>query len=182
MASSNAWRVRFCMALNHSVYSDEIFIFGTFLVRISFSLPVAIRSIFPRFPNDISISVKVKEQFEINLADEMESIARQGSNNSNSPPTTSSSPESPCVSNPTAQMTPTARQEVTAIWRCYNHLMDEISNVTQSLGKDGKFQLFICLSLRWDNCRHFRINIFSKLRIFSISGDLPANDLIHNFH
>ncbi|XP_039745826.1 DENN domain-containing protein 5B isoform X3 [Pararge aegeria] len=39
-------------------------------------------------------------------------------------------------------------QEHRAIWRCYCHLMDEISSVGRSLGKDGKFQLFICLSLR----------------------------------
>lgn len=34
------------------------------------------------------------------------------------------------------------------IWRCYCHLMNEINNVTQTMGKDGKFQLFVCLSLR----------------------------------
>lgn len=34
------------------------------------------------------------------------------------------------------------------IWRCYCHLMNEISNVTKALGKDEKFQLFVCLSLR----------------------------------
>ncbi|XP_023942763.1 DENN domain-containing protein 5B isoform X3 [Bicyclus anynana] len=39
-------------------------------------------------------------------------------------------------------------QEHRAIWRCYCHLMDEIGSVGRSLGKDGKFQLFICLSLR----------------------------------
>nr|XP_026491601.1 DENN domain-containing protein 5B isoform X3 [Vanessa tameamea] len=39
-------------------------------------------------------------------------------------------------------------QEHRAIWRCYCHLMDEINSVGRSLGKDGKFQLFICLSLR----------------------------------
>ncbi|KAG6448761.1 hypothetical protein O3G_MSEX005672 [Manduca sexta] len=39
-------------------------------------------------------------------------------------------------------------QEHRAIWRCYCHLMDEINTVGRSLGKDGKFQLFICLSLR----------------------------------
>lgn len=44
--------------------------------------------------------------------------------------------------------TPAARQELVAIWRIYIHLMDEIKNVNESLGKDGKFQLFICLSLR----------------------------------
>ncbi|CAG5055976.1 unnamed protein product [Parnassius apollo] len=39
-------------------------------------------------------------------------------------------------------------QEHRAIWRCYCHLMDEINSVGRTLGKDGKFQLFICLSLR----------------------------------
>lgn len=78
--------------------------------------------------------MKVKEQFELNLMED----AMAPSNDSSSP----ESPHSP------AQLTPAARQELTAIWRCYNHLMDEINNVTQSLGKDGKFQLFICLSLR----------------------------------
>lgn len=79
--------------------------------------------------------VKVKEQFELNLVED-----------AMSPLADNSSPESPPHS--PAQMTLAARQELTAIWRCYNHLMDEINNVTQSLGKDGKFQLFICLSLR----------------------------------
>lgn len=62
---------------------------------------------------------KVKEQFELNLVEEV---------------------MSPVASN--------SRQEFVSIWRSYNHLMDEINNVNQSLGKDGKFQLFICLSLR----------------------------------
>lgn len=89
--------------------------------------------------------MKVKEQFEASLVEEVvESVRGGGSSNSNSPPTSSSSPESPH----SQQITPAARQELIAIWRCYIHLMDEISNVTQSLGKDGKFQLFICLSLR----------------------------------
>lgn len=76
----------------------------------------------------------MKEQFELNLVED-----------AISPLTDNSSPESP---HSPAQMTLAARQELIAIWRCYNHLMDEINNVTQSLGKDGKFQLFICLSLR----------------------------------
>ena len=45
-------------------------------------------------------------------------------------------------------VTPSARQELMTIWRAYCHLMDEINNVTQTMGKDGKFQLFVCLSLR----------------------------------
>lgn len=74
----------------------------------------------------------------------MDSV-RGGGSNSNSPPTSNSSPESPYTS---MIITPAIRQELSAIWRCYVHLMDEINNVTQTLGKDGKFQLFICLSLR----------------------------------
>ncbi|XP_037943215.1 DENN domain-containing protein 5B isoform X2 [Teleopsis dalmanni] len=40
------------------------------------------------------------------------------------------------------------RRELAAIWRYYIHLMDEINTAGSTLGKDGKFQLLICLSLR----------------------------------
>lgn len=85
--------------------------------------------------------VKVKEQFEMNLIEDSVETVRGGCSNSNSSPS-SNSPDSP-------PLTPAARQELAGIWRCYCHLMDEINKVTQSLGKDGKFQLFICLSLRY---------------------------------
>ncbi|CAH2062861.1 unnamed protein product, partial [Iphiclides podalirius] len=39
-------------------------------------------------------------------------------------------------------------QEHRAIWRCYCHLLDEVNAAGRALGKDGKFQLFVCLSLR----------------------------------
>lgn len=39
-------------------------------------------------------------------------------------------------------------QETVAVWRCYCHLVDEIQTGSKALGKDGKFQLFICLSVR----------------------------------
>ncbi|EFA02072.1 DENN domain-containing protein 5B [Tribolium castaneum] len=39
-------------------------------------------------------------------------------------------------------------QETVAVWRCYCHLIDEIMCTSKALGKDGKFQLFICLSVR----------------------------------
>lgn len=71
--------------------------------------------------------LKVKEAFEQNLADEL---------------------AGPSESSSTQQYTPSGRQEVMTIWRGYCHLMDEINNVTQTMGKDGKFQLFVCLSLR----------------------------------
>lgn len=41
------------------------------------------------------------------------------------------------------------RNEMATIWRYYIHLLDEINAAGNTLGKDGKFQLFICLSLRW---------------------------------
>lgn len=86
----------------------------------------------------------MKECFEANLVEESVEIVRCGSSNLNSQPNCSSSPEAYMNSS----TTPAIRQEVAAIWRCYVHLMDEINNVTHTLGKDGKFQLFICLSLR----------------------------------
>ncbi|XP_058173440.1 DENN domain-containing protein 5B [Anopheles ziemanni] len=75
--------------------------------------------------------VRVKEQFEICLVEESVETVRggggggSGGGSSSSPPT-----------------------KLSAVWHCYCHLMDEINNVKQTLGKDGRFQLFICLSLR----------------------------------
>lgn len=40
-------------------------------------------------------------------------------------------------------------QETVAVWRCYCHLVDEIQSASHALGKDGKFQLFICLAVRY---------------------------------
>lgn len=40
-------------------------------------------------------------------------------------------------------------QETVAVWRCYCHLIDEIQSASHALGKDGKFQLFICLGVRF---------------------------------
>ncbi|CAD7081131.1 unnamed protein product [Hermetia illucens] len=79
--------------------------------------------------------IKVKEQFELNITQETVN------SNPNSPPTDNvspGSPYSPCVQ----------RQELLAIWRCFVYIVDEIIVATTSLGKDGKFQLFVCLCLR----------------------------------
>ncbi|XP_026468507.1 DENN domain-containing protein 5A-like [Ctenocephalides felis] len=69
--------------------------------------------------------VRVKEEFEANLVEDSLAAVR-------------------------GSATPQNQQEVAAVWRCYCHLVDEIQNASHchSLGKDGKFQLFICLSLR----------------------------------
>lgn len=74
--------------------------------------------------------LKVKEHFELSLAEE---LAGTGVTNG--------------CSTSNGQL-PSSRQELMTIWRSYCHLLDEINNVTQTLGKDGKFQLFVCLSLR----------------------------------
>jgi hypothetical protein len=90
--------------------------------------------------------IRVKEAFEHSLAEESIEMVRGGGSNTNSPPTSGSSPDESPPQN--ALQIPVARQELSAVWRCYCHLIDEINSMKHSLGKDGKFQLFICLSLR----------------------------------
>lgn len=68
------------------------------------------------------ILVRVKEQFEIELLEETSG-------------------------NRTASLERN-HQETVAVWRCYCHLVEEIQVTSHALGKDGKFQLFICLSVR----------------------------------
>lgn len=67
-------------------------------------------------------SVRVKEQFELELLEEVSG-------------------------NRTASLERN-HQETVAVWRCYCHLIEEIIQSSKSLGKDGKIQLFICLSVR----------------------------------
>lgn len=69
------------------------------------------------------VLVRVKEQFELDLIEES-SGCRSASLERN-------------------------HQETLAVWRCYCHLVDEIQTASKALGKDGKFQLFICLSVRY---------------------------------
>lgn len=92
--------------------------------------------------------IRVKEQFEASLLEETVEMVRGGGSASNSPPNSGSSPESPPQAS-TTPLPPVAKQELLAVWRCYCHLMDEINNVKQTLGKDGRFQMFICLSIRY---------------------------------
>jgi hypothetical protein len=35
------------------------------------------------------------------------------------------------------------------VLHCYCHLVDQIESSSHTLGKDGKFQLFMCLCARW---------------------------------
>lgn len=75
------------------------------------------------------ITVRVKEQFETELLEES-SGCRTSSLERN-------------------------HQETVAVWRCYCHLVDEIQSASHALGKDGKFQLFICLSVRYNEILMF---------------------------
>ncbi|XP_077285718.1 DENN domain containing pinstripe [Arctopsyche grandis] len=78
--------------------------------------------------------VRVKEVFEQNLTEECLDSSSESS--------------SGVYSYHSSNASTNRSQEHTTIWRCYCHLMDEINNAGHALGKDGKFQLFICLSLR----------------------------------
>ena len=48
---------------------------------------------------------------------------------------------------PEQESTPTSEEE--KILRCYCHLLEQIGNSSHTLGKDGKFQLFVCLCARF---------------------------------
>lgn len=78
-------------------------------------------------------SAKIKETFEQYLLQDQQQMDDSGSSLDSSINSTNS----------------LQRRELCAIWRYYVHLMDEITKVGNTLGKDGKFQLLICLSLRY---------------------------------
>lgn len=50
------------------------------------------------------------------------------------------------LTDPDAELTPTPQEE--KVLRCYCHLIDQIGSSSHTLGKDGKFQLFVCLCAR----------------------------------
>ncbi|KAK2589338.1 hypothetical protein KPH14_007886 [Odynerus spinipes] len=71
--------------------------------------------------------LRVKENFEISLLEEMDEYSQR--------------------LNRTRRIHSESNQRFT-ILRCYSHLIDQINMFSQTLGKDGKFQLFICLAAR----------------------------------
>lgn len=74
-----------------------------------------------------TIAVRVKENFEISLLEEMDEYSQR--------------------LNRDRRVYTESSQRFT-ILRCYCHLIDQINMFSQTLGKDGKFQLFICLAVR----------------------------------
>ncbi|XP_066590065.1 DENN domain-containing protein 5B isoform X1 [Prorops nasuta] len=71
--------------------------------------------------------LRVKENFEISLLEEMDEYSQR--------------------LNRDRRINAEHNQRFT-ILRCYCHLIDQINIFSQTLGKDGKFQLFICLAAR----------------------------------
>ncbi|XP_025268811.1 DENN domain-containing protein 5B isoform X2 [Camponotus floridanus] len=71
--------------------------------------------------------LRVKENFEISLLEEMDEYSQR--------------------LNRDRRVYTESSQRFT-ILRCYCHLIDQINMFSQTLGKDGKFQLFICLAAR----------------------------------
>lgn len=71
----------------------------------------------------------MKENFEISLLEEMDEYSQRLSNRDRRAIAESS--------------------QRFAIFRCYCHLIDQINMFSNTLGKDGKFQLFVCLAARY---------------------------------
>lgn len=95
------------------------------------------RSFRIRYVTEIVV-VRVKENFEISLLEEMDEYSQRLSRNRRAHAESS--------------------QRFT-ILRCYCHLIDQINMFSQTLGKDGKFQLFICLAARWVSNREILRNL-----------------------
>jgi negative regulator of sigma E activity len=72
-------------------------------------------------------SVRVKENFEMSLLEEMDEYSQRLNRD---------------------KRLHVERNQKFGVFRCYCHLLDQINTFSQTLGKDGKFQLFICLATR----------------------------------
>lgn len=98
---------------------------------------------------NLNLLVKIKEQFEMNLSqDQNDNNSHVRSNTPSGSPLALNNSHNSESSPYLPGMSSAQRHEWSAIWRCYVYLIDEINAVTNTLGKDGKFQLFICLCLR----------------------------------
>ncbi|KAM7356859.1 DENN domain containing pinstripe [Cochliomyia hominivorax] len=95
---------------------------------------------------------KIKETFEQYLLQDQQQLDDSGS-----------SLDSSINSNNSLQ-----RRELCAIWRYYVHLMNEINKVGNTLGKDGKFQLLICLSLR----EHLLTRMIQPMAICKVTQEM----------
>ncbi|XP_046430049.1 DENN domain-containing protein 5B isoform X3 [Neodiprion fabricii] len=86
--------------------------------------------------------VRVKENFEISLLEEMDEYSQRLSRD---------------------RRALTENNQRFNILRSYCHLIDQINTCSQALGKDGKFQLFICLGAR-EHLLHRMLSPMSEAR------------------
>ncbi|XP_043587460.1 DENN domain-containing protein 5A isoform X2 [Bombus pyrosoma] len=86
--------------------------------------------------------LRVKENFEISLLEEMDEYSQR--------------------LNKDRRIHVENSQRFTTL-RCYCHLIDQINLFSQTLGKDGKFQLFICLAAR-EQLLHSMLRPMSEAR------------------
>ncbi|XP_031781796.1 DENN domain-containing protein 5A isoform X2 [Nasonia vitripennis] len=77
--------------------------------------------------------IRVKENFEMTLLEEMDEYSQRLNRD---------------------KRLHAERNQKFAVLRCYSHLLDQINTFSQTLGKDGKFQLFICLATREQLLHH----------------------------
>ncbi|XP_076762018.1 DENN domain containing pinstripe isoform X1 [Xylocopa sonorina] len=86
--------------------------------------------------------LRVKENFEISLLEEMDEYSQRLNRD---------------------RRIHTLNNQRFATLRCYCHLIDQINMFSQTLGKDGKFQLFICLAAR-EQLLHAMLRPMSEAR------------------
>ncbi|XP_014216188.1 DENN domain-containing protein 5B isoform X2 [Copidosoma floridanum] len=85
--------------------------------------------------------VRVKENFEMMLLEQMDEYSQRLNRDKRSQ----------------------ERHQKFAFLRCYCHLLDQINTSSQTLGKDGKFQLFTCLAVR-EQLLHLMLRPMSEAR------------------
>ncbi|XP_017752674.1 PREDICTED: DENN domain-containing protein 5B isoform X4 [Eufriesea mexicana] len=101
--------------------------------------------------------LRVKENFEISLLEEMDEYSQR--------------------LNRDRRLHAKNSQRFTTL-RCYCHLIDQINMFSQTLGKDGKFQLFICLAAR-EQLLHSMLRPMSEAR--STADMYEENSFLRNF-
>ncbi|CAK9823615.1 DENN domain-containing protein 5B [Anthophora retusa] len=100
--------------------------------------------------------LRVKENFEISLLEEMDEYSQR--------------------LNRDRRIHRENNQRFTTL-RCYSHLIDQINIFSQTLGKDGKFQLFICLAVR-EQLLHSMLRPMSEAR--STADMYEENSFLRN--
>ncbi|XP_076294827.1 DENN domain containing pinstripe isoform X3 [Lasioglossum baleicum] len=101
--------------------------------------------------------LRIKENFEISLLEEMDEYSQR-------------------LNRDRRGARVESNQRFTTL-RCYCHLIDQINMFSQTLGKDGKFQLFICLAAR-EQLLHAMLRPMSEAR--STADMYEENSFLRN--